>query len=106
VIIRRSGWMLNGLIKPYIIYRIGLRIEHHLNQQHLVKLINKIFPDMVGKEVYATGRYSIYDIENNISIIFNFDINKYINHDYIINIVTIIPGRKGVDVVKILDIQI
>lgn len=66
--------------------------------------VNIVFPDYLGKEVIDTGRYSIHSIEYNISIIFVFNLDKWVKNDYELNIITILPGRKGVDVVKIIDI--
>jgi len=37
-------------------------------------------------------------------IIFEFNFEKYIKNDFEINVVTILPGRKGLDVVKLIDI--
>jgi hypothetical protein len=65
---------------------------------------NKIFPDMVGKEIYVSGRYSLYSTEYNFSIIMNFDIDEYSDGIYQVDIITILPGKKGNDVVKFIDI--
>lgn len=66
--------------------------------------VNIIFPDYLGKDVLNTGRYSIYSIEYNISIIFEFNLEKWLKNEYEINIITVLPGRKGLDVIKIIDI--
>jgi len=66
--------------------------------------VNIIFPDYLGKDVLNTGRYSIYSIEYNISIIFEFNLEKWLKNEYEINIITVLPGRKGQDVIKIIDI--
>jgi hypothetical protein len=66
--------------------------------------VNIIFPDYLGKDVLNSGRYSIYSIEYNISIIFEFNLEKWIKNEYEINIITVLPGRKGQDVIKIIDI--
>jgi hypothetical protein len=68
------------------------------------ELVNIVFPDYVGKQLMSSGRYSVYSIEYNISIIFEFNFEKYIKNDYEVNVVTILPGRKGLDVVKLIDI--
>jgi hypothetical protein len=65
---------------------------------------NKIFPDMVGKVIYVSGRDSLYSTEYNFSIIMNFDINEYSDGIYQVDIITILPGKKGNDVVKFIDI--
>jgi len=65
---------------------------------------NKIFPDMVGKEIYVSGRYSLYSKEYNFSMIMNFDIDEYADGIYEVDIITILPGKKGNNIVKFIDI--
>jgi hypothetical protein len=65
---------------------------------------NKIFPDMVGKELYSTGRYSLYSKEYNFTIIMDFSIDEYIDGIYEVKIITILPGKKGNDVIRFIDI--
>jgi hypothetical protein len=65
---------------------------------------NKIFPDMVGKELPSTGRYSLYSKEYNFTIIMDFSIDEYIDGIYEVKIITILPGKKGNDVIKFIDI--
>ncbi len=65
---------------------------------------NKIFPDMVGKEIYVSGRYSLYSKEYNFSIIMRFDIDEYADGIYEVDIITILPGKKGNNIVKFIDI--
>ena len=67
-------------------------------------IINKIFPKMVGKELISTGKYSIYIKEYDISMIIYFDINKYINETYEIEVKTILTGRKGHKVNNLIEI--
>jgi len=65
---------------------------------------NRIFPDMVGKEIYVSGRYSLYSKEYNFSMIINFNIDEYSDGIYEVDIITILPGKKGNNVVKFIDI--
>jgi len=52
---------------------------------------NRIFPDMVGKEIYVSGRYSLYSKEYNFSMIINFNIDEYADGIYEVDIITILP---------------
>lgn len=72
--------------------------------QYFKSEFNKIFPDMVGKELYSTGRYSLYSKEYNFTIIIDFSLDEYIDGIYEVKIITILPGKKGNDVVKFIDI--
>lgn len=65
---------------------------------------NKIFPDMVGKELPCTGRYTLYSKEYNFSIIIYFNLDEYSDGIYEVKVITILPGKKGNDVVKFIDI--
>lgn len=65
---------------------------------------NKIFPDMVGKELYSTGKYSLYSTEYNFTIIMDFSIDEYIDGIYEVKIVTILPGKKGDNIIRFIDI--
>ena len=65
---------------------------------------NRIFPDMVGKEIYVSGRYSLYSKEYNFSMIINFNIDEYADGIYEVDIITILPGKKGNNIVKFIDI--
>lgn len=72
--------------------------------QYFKTEFNKIFPDMVGKEIYVTGKYSLYSTEYNFTIILDFSIDEYIDGIYEVKIITILPGKKGNDVVRFIDI--
>ena len=72
--------------------------------QYFKDQFNKIFPDMVGKELLSSGRYSLYSSEYNFTIIMHFDIDEYSDGIYEVRIVTILPGKKGNDVIKFIDI--
>lgn len=72
--------------------------------KYFKKEFNKIFPDMVGKEIYISGRYSLYSTEYNFSIIINFNIEEYTDGIYEVDIITVLPGRKGNNVIKFIDI--
>lgn len=65
---------------------------------------NKIFPDMVGKELYSTGKYSLYSTEYNFTIIMDFSIDEYIDGIYEVKIITILPGKKGDNIIRFIDI--
>ena len=65
---------------------------------------NNIFPEMVGKELISSGRYSLYSKEYNFSIIMDFSIDEYIDGIYDVNIVTILPGKKGNNIVRFINI--
>jgi hypothetical protein len=54
--------------------------------------------------IYVSGRYSLYSKEFNFSIIMNFDIDEYSDGIYEVNIITILPGKKGNNIVKFIDI--
>jgi hypothetical protein len=71
--------------------------------EYLKEKFIEIFPDKVGKDLFQTGRYSIYIKEYNISFIVYFDLNKNMRN-YFINIITVLPGRKGNNIVKFIDI--
>jgi hypothetical protein len=72
--------------------------------QYFKDEFNKIFPDMIGKEIYVSGRYSLYSTEYNFSIIMNFDIDEYTDGIYEVSVFTILPGKKGNNIVKFIDI--
>jgi hypothetical protein len=72
--------------------------------QYFKTEFNKIFPDMVGKELYASGKYSLYSTEYNFTIILDFSIDEYIDGIYEVKIITILPGKKGNDVIRFIDI--
>ena len=59
---------------------------------------------MVGKELYTTGRYTLYSSEYNFSIIMYFNIDEYADGIYEVKVVTILPGKKGNDIIKFIDI--
>jgi hypothetical protein len=58
----------------------------------------------VGKELFKSGKYSIYFKEYNITIIIGFNLSKNMGDDYNIDIVTILYGRKGHNIVRFIDI--
>lgn len=66
--------------------------------------INKVLPDSLGTDLLSSNRYSIYSKEYNISIIIHFDLNKFINGDYVINVITILPGKIYENVSKIIEV--
>jgi len=66
---------------------------------------NKIFPDLVGKELYSSGRYSLYSTEYNFSIIIDFSIDEYSDGIYEVKIITILTGKKGNNIIRFIDIS-
>ena len=72
---------------------------------NLKEILNKIFPDKIGTDIFKNGKYSIYDKEHDNSIIFTIDINKFINGEYKIMIITVLPGiRDDENTIKIIEI--
>ena len=72
---------------------------------NLKEILNKIFPDKIGTDIFKNGKYTIYDKEHDISIIFAIDINKFINGEHKLLIITILPGKRYDDqIVKIIEI--
>ena len=73
--------------------------------EYFKTVVNKILPDKIGTDISKSGKYSIYDKESNLTIIFAININDYLSENYKITIVTILPGRKGDNsIIKFLDI--
>jgi hypothetical protein len=67
--------------------------------------MNLVFPWMIGKELNKKGRYTIYLKEYNISIIIEFDLKKNMGRNYFINVITVLPGRKGENIISFIDID-
>jgi len=78
-------------------------IDHFI--EYLKEKLIDIFPYMLGKELFRSGRYSIFLEEYNISIIIEFDLNKNMNDNYFIGIITVLPGRKGDNIIRFIDIN-
>jgi hypothetical protein len=68
------------------------------------EIFSLIFPSMCGKELYKKGRYSIYSKEYDISIIVEFDLNRNMAINYEISIITILPGKKGNNIIKFIEL--
>jgi hypothetical protein len=68
------------------------------------EFINEIFPQEAGKTFKKTGIYSLYSIEHDFSVIVNFNYEKWTKGRMELNLITILPGRKGLDVIDIVDI--
>ena len=66
--------------------------------------VNRIFPDKVGKELFS-GKYAFYSVEYNITIIMEFNIDRYQKGDYVIRVVTLLPGRIAKNIVDFIDIN-
>ena len=43
--------------------------------------------------------------EYNISIIIEFDLKKNMGRNYFINVITVLPGRKGENIISFIDID-
>lgn len=69
--------------------------------EFLKRSINQIFPDKIGKEIFSTGRYSLYSKEFNLSVIISFNIEDFTKGKYQIVIVTILPGEKGDKILQV-----
>ena len=72
--------------------------------QYFKSQFNQIFPATLGKELHSSGRYSIYSKEYNFSIIIYFNIDEYTDGIYEVKVITILPGKKGNDIIKFIDI--
>lgn len=72
--------------------------------QYFKNEFNRIFPDQVGKQLYANGKYSLYSTEYNFSIIIDFNLDEYSDGIYEVRIITLLPGKKGNDIIKFIDI--
>lgn len=72
--------------------------------EYLQKKLTEVFPYMLGKELFKSGRYTIYLKEYNVSIIIGFDLNKNMGKSYYINIITILPGKKGNNIIRYIEI--
>ena len=70
----------------------------------LIGLLNEIFPSEVDKSFNQTGRYSLYSIEHDFSLIIHFNYEKWTKGRKELNIITLLPGRKGLEVLDIIDI--
>jgi hypothetical protein len=68
------------------------------------EFLNEIFPYEVGKSLNKSGRYSLYSIEHDFSIIVYFNLERWTNGIKELNLITILPKRTGLDVVDIVDI--
>jgi hypothetical protein len=97
----------NDTAKHNLVKRIKERTSFNSVEdfnQYFKGEFNKLFPDMVGKELHTTGRYSLYSKEYNFTIIMDFSIDEYIDGIYEVKIITILPGKKGNDIIKFIDI--
>lgn len=97
----------NDTAKHNLVKRIKERTSFNSVEdfnQYFKGEFNNIFPDMVGKGLYSTGRYSLYSKEYNFTIIIDFNLDEYIDGIYELKIITILPGKKGNDIIKFIDI--
>ena len=70
----------------------------------LREFLNEVFPTEVDNLFNQTGRYSLYSIEHDFSLIVNFNYEKWTKGRKELNIITLLPGRKGLEVLDIIDI--
>jgi len=97
----------NDTAKHNLVKRIKERTSFNSIEdfnQYFKGEFNNIFPDMVGKELYSSGRYSLYSKEYNFTIIIDFSLDEYIDGIYELKIITILPGKKGNDIIKFINI--
>jgi hypothetical protein len=67
------------------------------------KILNHFFPTDIGKEIFKSGNYSLYDTEHNMTIIFDINVDRFIKGDYRIRVITILPGKISNKTVKTLE---
>lgn len=68
------------------------------------EFLNEIFPYEIGKKLHKSGKYSLYSIEHDFSIIVYFNFERWTNGIKELNLITILPKRTGLGVVDIIDI--
>jgi hypothetical protein len=68
------------------------------------EVVNRILPDMLGKEIIANGKYAVYVKEYNFTLILGINFDNISKGIYEMAVVTIAPGRSEQDVVKIIEI--
>jgi hypothetical protein len=70
--------------------------------QFFKNLLDKIFPNMIGKEIIVNGRYAFYfPPYYNFTVIMSINIDQImLNQSFEVFVITIIPGDIAVDVVK------
>lgn len=74
--------------------------------QFFKRFINNVLPDMIGKEISMNGRYSLYSTEKRITIITEVDVDQILfRNNYTINIITLLPGKSGINVKKTIEIN-
>jgi hypothetical protein len=73
--------------------------------EYFEEKIQKIIPEKIGKEINESGRYALYDKEYDFSIIIDINPDDFIRKSiYKIFVFTILPLKRGRDVIKFLDI--
>lgn len=72
--------------------------------EYFEEKMQKVFPNMIGKEINENGRYVIYDTELKLSIIIDINVDDFIKKlIYKIFVFTIVPLEKGgKNIVKVL----
>lgn len=80
--------------------RTSFESIRHFNEV-FKKFLDIIFPNMVGKELLSSGKYSFYLEEYNISLIIYIDIDNIIkNNVNEILVITILSGNNGINILK------
>jgi len=68
------------------------------------EFLNEIFPYEIGKKLHKSGKYSLYSVEHDFSVIVFFNIERWTRGIKELNLITILPGKTGLDVIDIIDI--
>jgi hypothetical protein len=85
-------------IKKKIGERTSFKTVEEFNDL-IERMLDYIFPDNVHK-LLTPGKYGAYFAENNIEIIFYFNINDYISENYKIKIITLLPKLDEKSLIK------
>jgi len=76
-------------IKEKIQKRTSIKSVEEFNDL-VEKMLNNLFPEYL-EQMFRSGKYGFIFSEINLSIVFSFDINEYLNNDYKIKIITLLP---------------
>lgn len=86
--------------------KISIKSINELNDKILL-ILNNLFPYKIdNNEINKSGKYAIILYESKFVIIFKFDLDKYKNKEYEIEIKTIMPITYIRDVIKIINLDI
>jgi hypothetical protein len=105
-IVLRIRW--NDTTNHSIVKRIRERTNFNSTEEfneYFEEKIQKIIPEKIGNEINESGRYALYDKEYDFSIIIDINPDDFIRKGiYKIFVFTILPLKRGRDVIKFLDI--